>query len=294
MTIKNDEESKIHLITDKSTDDRKNVILSRVIDTTTFPTTSSPNTKQVCPDKYKNICTLKNEKLYDIEPVTELNGRDDLSLYHVHGELASFQAYMVAHSPALKHVLANFLILSCHDGHLDRQYVDDFEHLALVFKCTSTRLLAFKRSFSYCSHFGLAQHYIKKSRSFEKFLANVLNGKKKSENLQHQQASNNLPPSNVDEPLPTSNFSLSSISIKNSSSSSSSSRLDLTPFDQKVQPIGDEDIEKGVGEELNRKAQKTRWPLLKIEDSIRESSNDLNKTLEINKNVNTLINNLGK
>lgn len=218
---------------------------------------------------------------------------DDFGLYHSDDESAIFQAYLLKYSPTLKRIFTNFLDNNhqISPGELESSNTNtvSFEDLALIYKCTSTHL-AFKRSFSTCSRIELTQRYIKKSRSFEKFLVNVVNGKKKSESMQcsfnHQQQQQQQ---HFNQQVETPNVaesslkSISSVSIKHSSSSSSfSSNLEGK---NPIRQCDDDD---------SRKSQKTKWPLLKINDSLKGSSNDLSKNIEINNNVNKIVNNLGK
>lgn len=309
----------------------------------------------------------KTSLLADVKLTTLPHKYDDLGLYQPRDELAQFQTYLVERSPTLKRLLGNLLLIVTGGGArrqrcsssmsycselattgsppppqppptlptqpqqpLPSQLPDDttvsFDDLARVY--TSPHL-AFKRSFSCCARLELTQRYVKKSRSFEKFLVNVINGKKKSEsmqcsvNQQQQQQhddvfneSNNKPvvlPNTTETAPPTaattglaagggggesSLKSISSVSIKNTTSSEESSSgaggglATRTTADSNPVTV-DEPTSPGAIDVKTSKTT-TKWPLLKIDDSLRASAQDLDKTIEVNKNVNKLVNNLGK
>lgn len=294
MTVMSDDECEIRrLYSNKSTD--PNSIFSRLIDTTTAHISpNEPNrptgSTQVPPednlsDTSRSLGTQKMGLISEVKIASMPFKYDDLGLYPVDNELTRFQSFLVEQSPTLKRLLANFLIYRQHaspntlDSSQSSLGAMSIEDLARVYKCTSSHL-AFKRSFSCCSRLELTQRYVKKSRSFEKFLVNVINGKKKSESMQctvnhHQNESSNKNSSPGNGGGESSLKSISSVSVRSTSSGSNG-----------------ELASPGV-DEAGRN-ERTKWPLLKIDDSLRESSNDIDKNLELNNNVNSLVNNLGK
>lgn len=346
MTILSEE---IRLYTCKSTDDvTNNSMVSKLITNTNNTTINNNNmTKSSVlsnddnfSDTTKSLLAADSTKFSFVSEPAEIkleHKYDDLGLYYNDEARLVFNGYLIENSPTLKYLFSNLLqsqSMVANDANSCSELMS-LEDLVCVYKCTQ---LAFKRSFS-CSKLQLTQRYIKKSKSFEKFLKNVVNGKKKSTSLcinQHQNKTtnnNNMIPINNNTNnnglngengnnnnissifalrpaaenssacdlgvgvISSSLKSISSISIKNSSSPSSSSSSSnlanaLVVSDAATKP--DQLNDNNNNNTNNKKGGADSWPLLKIDDSLRESTNDLENTIELNKNVNTLVTNLGK
>ena len=156
-----------------------------------------------------------------------------------------------------------------------------------LLKSFSLSMLAFKRSFSY-TNLKLEQKYIKKSSSFEKFLQNVVKGKQKSLslcNFNFGHSENNIERAkNMEKDLVKLNQILVdklsdadlSVSLHTDTSNSSSETESLNQMMMMI---------------MNNNSN-TNWPLLKIEDSSRGSTQELEPGKKLKLSQNDLIDRL--
>ena len=120
---------------------------------------------------------------------------------------------------------------------------------------TSCSILAFKRSFSY-TNLLLEQRYVKKSTSFDKFLQNVVKGKQKSMSLCNFNLASSIEQQHIEQ-------AGSCIKLIKSLSSNLSKSSDES-----------ENLEQMMMMIMNN-TSKSNWPVLKIEDSLKGSLNEL-------------------
>jgi len=134
----------------------------------------------------------------------------------------------------------------------------------------SCSMLVFKRSFSY-THLKYEQKYIKKSSSFEKFLQNVVKGKQKSISMCNFNHSSNEKQQNLQSKQKSviNNNNKRDTSLPRLIRSASITSNESDNIDQMMMMI------------MNT-TNKTNWPILKIDDSIKGSTNDLEVNLQIN------------
>jgi hypothetical protein len=134
----------------------------------------------------------------------------------------------------------------------------------------SCSMLVFKRSFSY-THLKYEQKYIKKSSSFEKFLQNVVKGKQKSISMCNFNHSSNEKQQNLQSKQKSviNNNNKRDTSLPRLIRSASITSNESDNIDQMMMMI------------MNT-TNKTNWPILKIDDSIKGSTNDLEVNLQMN------------
>lgn len=110
---------------------------------------------------------------------------DDTDICFFDEERHMFNAFLIEKSPTLKHLYSSLIRQQSQSiqSNLNRSssssecvLASSLDDMLNVYNCAQ---LVLKRSFS-ASKLKLKQKYVKKSTSFEKFLENVINGKKKS------------------------------------------------------------------------------------------------------------------